>query len=321
MTSVPLNRQGITLTYQLIRPHVRRTPTIEVDGADFGLPGTSLAFKAEMLQHSGSFKVRGAFANLLTREVPAAGVVAASGGNHGAAVALAASRLNQRATIFVPTISSPAKTARIRACGAELVVTGNEYADALVASQEFAAKTGALAIHAYDQLETMLGQGTAALELEEQCPNLDTALIAVGGGGLLGGMAAWYAGRLKLVAVEPEKAPTLKRALEAGKPIDIEAGGIAADSLGARRVGELTFPLAQKYVTEVLLVPDSDIQAAQQALWDVLRLVVEPGGAAAFAAVLAGKYRSRSGEKIGIVLSGGNTTAVNFDAAVKTAAS
>lgn len=321
MTSVPLNRQGITLTYQLIRPHVRRTPAIEVDGADFGLPGTSLAFKAEMLQHSGSFKVRGAFANLLTREVPAAGVVAASGGNHGAAVALAASRLNQRATIFVPTISSPAKTARIRACGAELVVTGNEYADALVASQEFAAKTGALAIHAYDQLETMLGQGTAALELEEQCPNLDTALIAVGGGGLLGGMAAWYAGRLKLVAVEPEKAPTLKRALEAGKPIDIEAGGIAADSLGARRVGELTFPLAQKYVTEVLLVPDSDIQAAQQALWDVLRLVVEPGGAAAFAAVLAGKYRSRSGEKIGIVLSGGNTTAVNFDAAVKTAAS
>ena len=307
-----ITRDGIAQIYPLIRPHIRRTPVVEVDGADFGLPGVALTLKLELLQHTGSFKTRGAFANLLTRPAPAAGVVAASGGNHGIAVAYAAGRLAVAAAIFIPSVASEAKRERIRAYGAELVIAGDRYADSLVSSREFAARTGALAIHAYDQPETMLGQGTTALEFEEQAPGLDTVLVACGGGGLIGGMAAWYAGRVRVIGVEPEEAPTLARALEAGHPVDAPAGGIAADSLAPRRVGELMFPLAQQFVERVALVPDDAIRQAQQALWDKLRIVTEPGGAAALAALLSRRYQPRAGERVGVLVCGGNTTAVNF---------
>ncbi len=309
---ISVTRAAIERTYGLIRSRIRRTPVIEVDGADFGLKGVDLVFKLELLQHSGSFKARGAFANLLLRQVPRAGVVAASGGNHGAAVAFAAGQLGKPARIFVPRVASRAKTDRIRGYGAELVIAGERYVDALAASQEWSAQSGALEVHAYDQVETLLGQGSVGLELEEQAGRLDTLLVAVGGGGLIGGIAAWYAGELKLIGVEPELAPTLARALEAGRPVDTEAGGIAADSLAPKRVGEIMFPLAQRYVESVVLVSDDAIERAQQALWQVLRIVAEPGGAAALAALLSGRYQPQRGERVGVLLCGGNTTAVEL---------
>jgi len=312
MPEATIDRESIARTCQLIRPHVRRTPLVEVDGADFGLNGVPLAFKLELLQHAGSFKPRGAFANLLMREVPEVGVVAASGGNHGAAVAFAARKLGKPARIFVPRVASPAKIERIRGYGADLVVTGERYDEALEASNAWAAQSGALVVHAYDRVETILGQGSVGLEFEEQAPGLDTLLVAVGGGGLIGGIAAWYSGRIRLVGVEPEAAPTLTRALEAGHPVDSEAGGIAADSLAPKRVGELMFPLAQAYVDRVLLVSDEAIQAAQASLWNVLRIAAEPGGAAALAALLSGRYQPKPGERVGVLVCGGNTSAVDF---------
>jgi len=308
----PINRESIAAVEPLLRPHIRRTPIVEVAGADFGLDSVQLIFKLELLQHSGSFKARGAFTNLLTREVPLAGVVAASGGNHGVAVAYAAMKLGKRARIFVPVVASSEKIERIKACGAELVVTGERYADALAASEEWAEKSGALRVHAYDQMETLVGQGTVGLEFEEQSPQLDTLLVAVGGGGLIGGVAAWYEKRIKIIGVEPEVAPTLFCALRAGRPVDSPAGGIAADSLAPRRVGELMFPIAQKFVHEDILVPDEAIQEAQEALWRVLRIATEPGGAAAFAALLTRRYEPKRGERVGVLVCGGNTTAVNF---------
>jgi len=307
-----VDREAIARTYALIRPYIRRTPTIELDGADFGLAGVRLVLKLEFMQHSGSFKARGAFTNLLMRQVPPAGVVAASGGNHGAAVAYAAMRLGKPARIFVPTVASQAKLDRIRGYGAELVVTGERYADALAASEEWAAQSGALPVHAYEQMETLLGQGTVGLEFEEQDPALDAVLVAVGGGGLIGGIAAWYDSRTKVVGVEPELAPTLYRAMAAGEPVDAPAGGIAADSLAPRRVGSLMFPLAQSHVSQVVLVPDEAITAAQSALWKTLRVVAEPGGAAALAAVISGKYPAAPGERVGVVVCGANTTAVSL---------
>jgi threonine dehydratase len=312
MLSYSVDRQQIADTYEVIRPYLRRTPVVEVAGADFGLDAVTVVLKLELLQHTGSFKPRGAFANLLMRDVPPTGVVAASGGNHGAAVAFAALKLRKPAKIFVPNVASPAKIARIRGYGADLVVTGERYAEALAASQSWAAQSGAMAVHAYDQVETILGQGSVGLEFEEQDPALDTLLVAVGGGGLLGGIAAWYAGRIKIVGVEPEAAPTLTRALEAGHPVDAEAGGIAADSLAPKRVGELMFPLAQSYVDHVVLVPDEAIQSAQEMLWSVLRVAAEPGGAAALAALLARRYQPRPGGRVGVLVCGGNTSAVDF---------
>lgn len=299
------DRQGIERVERLIRPHVRRTPVVDPDGQG------ALVFKLELLQHSGSFKARGAFANLLTRNVPAAGVVAASGGNHGAAVAYAAQKLGKPARIYVPKVSSPAKVERIRSYGADLVIEGERYADALAAAEAWAARSGALQVHAYDQPGALLGQGSVGLEWEEQSPGLDTVLVAVGGGGLIGGIAAWYAGRVKIVGVEPRLAPTLTRALQAGRPVDAEAGGIAADSLAPRQVGKLMFPLAQKYVDRVILVEDDEIRAAQKRLWEMLRVVTEPGGAAAYAALLSGRLTPEG--RVGVLLCGGNTTAVNFD--------
>jgi threonine dehydratase len=312
-----IDRQAIERTHGTIRAYVRRTPVVSVDAADFGLePSEPIVLKLELLQHAGSFKARGAFANLLTRRVPPVGVVAASGGNHGAAVAFAARRLGHPARIFVPTVASQAKLEQIRSYGAELVVEGERYADALQASESWVRTSGALAVHAYEQPETLLGQGTLGLELETQAPDLDALLVAVGGGGLIGGIASWYEGSARpprIVGVEPERAPTLTRALEAGRVVDAEAGGIAADSLAPRRVGELAFEIAQRAVERVVLVPDAAIHAAQETLWRVLRVVAEPGGAAALSALLSGAYRPASSERVGVVVCGGNTTAVAFD--------
>jgi threonine dehydratase len=286
---------------------------ITVDGSEFGAPAGPLTLKLELLQHSGVFKARGAFSNLLTREIPAAGVVAASGGNHGAAVAYAAMRLGKPAKIFVPGISSPAKIARIREYGGDLVVGGDDYAEALAASELFAEQTGAMQVRAFDQNETIIGQGTLALEFEAQAPDIDTVLVSVGGGGLIAGIAAWYAGRIKVIGVEPLASPTLTRALEAGHPVDAEVGGLAADSLAPRRVGERVFPIAQKYVHRTVLVTDDAIAEAQKALWRALRIVAEPGGACAFSAISSGAYRPATDERVAVVIFGGNTTAVNFD--------
>jgi len=300
-----VTRAEIASVEKLIRPHVRRTPVLDPDGDG------RRVFKLELLQHSGSFKARGAFTNLLTRKVPAAGVVAASGGNHGAAVAYAAQQLGKPARIYVPTVSSPAKIERIRSYGAHLVVTGDRYADALAESEKWAADSGAMQIHAYDQEGALLGQGTLGMEFEEQA-KLDTLLVAVGGGGLIGGIAAWYAGKVRIIGVEPVLAPTLTKALEAGKPVDSPAGGIAADSLAPKQVGQLMFPLAQKYVERVVLVEDAAILASQKALWNDLRITAEAGGAAAYAALLSGAYRPEKSERVGVLVCGGNTTAVNF---------
>lgn len=302
-----LGRADIARVHGIIAPYIRRTPVLEVNGRDVGLPPFTLTFKLEFTQHAGSFKARGAFTHLLTRTVPAAGVVAASGGNHGIAVAFAAMRLGIAATIFVPTVSSAVKVARIRACGADVIIIGDRYADALEASERYVAESGALSIHAFDQIETLLGQGTLARELADQAPDADTVLVAVGGGGLIGGVAAWYAGqKTRVVGVEPSEAPTLTAALRAGAPVDAPAGGIAADSLAPRRVGGLMFPIARESVDRVLLVSDDEIVHAQNVLWEVFRLAVEPGGAAAFAALLSKRYSPADDEHVAVVLCGGN---------------
>jgi threonine dehydratase len=311
-------RDRIAEVERLIRPYIRRTPVVAIEAADFGLPPFPLHLKLELLQHSGSFKARGAFANLLLRDVPPAGVVAASGGNHGVAVAYAGRRLGIRATIFVPSITSPAKVERIRAYGAEIVVGGERYDDALAASRQRIAETGALGVHAFDQIETLLGQGTVGLEIEADAPAADTLLLAVGGGGLIGGVAAWLGGRIKIVAVEPDGAPTLNAAFAAGQPVDAPTGGIAADSLAPKRIGDLPFPIVQAHVEpEVVLVTDDEIRQAQVALWTVLRIVAEPGGAAAFAALLSRRYRPAPGERVAVLVCGGNTTAVDFSRQVQ----
>lgn len=311
--SIAVSREQIIRCEKRIRPYVRRTPVIEVDCADLGLSSHKLCLKLELFQHTGSFKASGAFTNLLTRNVPAAGVVAASGGNHGAAVAYAAMKLGVPAKIFVPTISSPAKVQRIREYGADLVVQGDHYADALAASEAWVAQSGAMPVHAFDQDETMLGQGTLGMELNEQAANIDTLLVAVGGGGLIAGIAAWYGGSIKVVGVEPFASPTLTKAFEAGHPVDAEAGGLAADSLAPRRVGARVFPIARAYVGGTVLVTDAAIRQAQKVLWHTLRLVAEPGGATAFSALTSGAYKAHTGERVGVIISGGNTTVVDFD--------
>jgi threonine dehydratase len=296
-----------------IRAYIRRTPVMELNAQDFRLGDFRLILKLESLQYAGSFKTRGAFANLCLRDIPPAGIAAASGGNHGAAVAYAAMTLRVPARIFVPRISSHAKIQRIRDCGADLVITGDCYAEALAASEDWVRESGALPIHAFDQRETLLGQATLALEFQEQAPRLNSVLASVGGGGLIAGMAAWYQNRINVIGVEPEGSPTMTKALEAGAPVDAEAGGIAADSLAPRRIGEQVFPIASRYVSSVCLVSDDDIRTAQRTLWDSLRIVAEPGGAAAFASLLSGKYKPAAGDEVGVVISGGNTVAVNFD--------
>ena len=308
-----VNPEQIARCEKVIRPYIRRTPVIDIDAADIGLDFGRLCLKLELFQHSGSFKTRGAFSNLLTRKVPAAGVVAASGGNHGAAVAYAAMVLKVPAKIFIPSVSSKAKVDRIRDYGADLVIEGDRYADALAASEAWAKQSGAMQVHAFDQQETMLGQGTIGMELAEQAPDIDTLLVSVGGGGLIAGLAAWYAGRIQVIGVEPFASPTLTEALRAGHPVDAEAGGLAADSLAPKRVGERVFPIAQKMVHDTVLVTDQAIAQAQRLLWRTLRIVAEPGGAASFSALSSGAYRPRPQERVAVIICGGNTVAVDFD--------
>ena len=320
-----ISRDEIRDTYDAIRPYIRRTPVIQVDLSELDPAGTSLptvTLKLEQLQCAGSFKARGAFANLLLRGVPPAGVVAASGGNHGVAVAYVAHRLAAPATIFVPTVSAPAKMERIRRLGAELVVTGDRYADALAAAQAFQENSGAMSVHAFDQRETLLGQGTLALELAGQAGDpavggLDTVLVPVGGGGLIGGIAAWFAGsdpKIRVIGVEPDGAPTLTRARAEGRPADAPAEGVAADALAPRRVGELVFPITQAYVEDVVLVGDDAILAAQRALWQAARIAAEPAASVGIAALLTGAYKPAPGERVAVVISGANMAPAQLDA-------
>lgn len=293
--------------------HVRRTPILPLE---LGALGThaQLTLKLELLQHSGSFKARGAFNSLLSMPVPPAGLIAASGGNHGAAVAFAAQSLGHKAEIFVPALASAAKIARIESFGATVNVVPGAYADALAAAERRMAETGALAIHAYDAPDTVAGQGTLARELDAQCTMLDTVLVAVGGGGLIGGVAAWFQNRVRVVGVEPVNCPTLQRAFTAKEPVDVEVGGIAADSLGARRIGTLPFAIAKDFVEGVVLVEDDAIRAAQNVLWRDLRIASEPGGATALAALLSGAYKPALGEKVAVILCGGNVDPASLNA-------
>lgn len=284
---------------------------MRVAGPDIGVRGADapIVIKLEQLQRSGSFKVRGAFANVLTRDVPQAGVAAASGGNHGVAVAYAAARLNVPARIFVPTISDAEKVDRIRRLGADLVIEGERYSDALEVAEAFVARSGALAIHAFDQYETIAGQGTLAIELADQAPDVTTVLVPVGGGGLIAGIAAYFEDSVRVVGVEPVGAPTLTRAMACGAPVDAPTGSIAADALAPRRVGDLTFELATAFVDDVVLVDDEAIVDAQRALWEQLRVVAEPAAAVGIAALRVGAYRPDPTERVAVIITGANTVA------------
>jgi threonine dehydratase len=304
-----ISRADIERTATRIAPHIRRTPVIEVKVSGIA---RSVGLKLEQLQHTASFKARGAFANLAGRKIPEIGIAAASGGNHGAAAAFAAQKFGIPARIFVPLLASPAKVERIRSYGAAIDQDGPTYYEALAKCMAYVAETGALNVHAYDEEPTLLGQGTVGLEIEEQLPDLDTLLVAVGGGGLIGGIAAWFHGRIKIIAVEPETCNALHAAMAAGHLVKVMPSGIAADSLGASLAGQLMFPIAQKHVDSVALVSDADIRNAQRYLWETLRLVTEPGGAAAFAALLAGSYKPAERERVGVLVCGANTEPETF---------
>lgn len=299
---LPSLRNEIAAAARRISPYVRRTPVVAVD-----IAGAPVLLKLELLQHAGSFKPRGAFNRLLSGPVPEAGVIAASGGNHGAAVAYVARALSVPAEIFVPESTPETKTARIARYGARVVRTGTAYAEALAASRERQHTTGALEVHAYDDPFVVAGQGTLGRELEGQAPDLTHVLVATGGGGLIGGVLGWYAGSAAVISVEPETCPTLHAALAAGKPLPVPVSGLASDSLGARQVGDLMFPLAQAWCGGALLVPDEAIRAAQRWLWEQVRLVAEPGGAVALAAVLSGAFQAPGGARVGVVVCGANT--------------
>lgn len=301
-----ISPDDIRAAHARLVPHIRRTPILDLAAGAFGL-SRPLQVKCEFMQHAGSFKPRGAFNNLLSRTVPAAGIAAASGGNHGIAVAHASRALGHEARIFVPVISSPAKIDAIRARGADLVIGGERYADALAACEHYVAQTGALSVHAFDAWETIAGQGTLGLEWEDQAGGeLDTVLVATGGGGLISGIAAWFAGRVKVASVEPEGSQCLKAALEAGGPVDVGVESIAADSLGARNCGQRVYEVASRYVAQALTVPDSAIVEAQKRAWADLRVALEPGGATALAALVGGAYRPAPGERVGVLLCGAN---------------
>lgn len=283
--------------------HVLRTPTVSVQGFGLGFP---VDMKLEHMQHTGTFKARGAFNTLLSGNVPEAGLVAASGGNHGAAVAYAAHQLGHKARIYVPEMAGPAKVALIRDAGADLVVVSGEYSDALNQALAYEAETGAMQIHAYDAPATVAGQGTCALEWEEQGLEADTVLIAVGGGGLIGGAMAWFDGRRRVIAVEPETSCALHAALDAGEPVDVSVSGAAANALGAKRVGQICFDLAVSTGADSVVVPDEAIIKAQRALWRETRQLVEPAGAAALAALMSGAYVPEPGEKVAVLVCGAN---------------
>ncbi len=299
------SRDDIEAAWRRIEPHVRVTPTVHLNRGAFDLDG-DVYLKFELMQVTGSFKPRGAFNRILSNTVPASGVIAASGGNHGLATAYAARRLRHRAEIFVPTICSPIKQQRLRDYGAELRVTGANYDEALRASMKRAEETGALVVHAYNQPETVAGQGTCGREFDFQVPALDTVLVAVGGGGFIGGIAAWFGGKSRVIAVEPEQCCCLWQAFQNGRPIDTPVGGIAADSLGGSRVGDLAWEVCRQFVDRVVLVDDDAIRSAQRRLWAELRVIAEPGGATALAALLSGAYRPSASERVGVLVCGAN---------------
>lgn len=301
-----VGREEIAAAARKIAPWVRRTPILALEADELGTAHPPIVLKLEQLQHAGSFKARGAHNLLLTVDVPAAGVVAASGGNFGLAIAHAAGRLGHHAAIFVPTVASPAKVDRLRAFGAEVVVGGAFYADAYEASLERARETGALLAHAYDQPEIVAGAGTCAVELQDQAPETTTVVVAVGGGGLIGGIAGWLQDATRVVAAESNGTPTLRAALDAGEPVDVDLSGIAADSLGARRIGDLGFAAATRWVDEAVLVSDDAIVDTQRRLWEHARVAAEPGGATALAAVISGAYDPAPEERLAVIVCGAN---------------
>lgn len=316
MTDRPVPRPMIEAAAQRIAGHARVTPVMRLGAGTFGSQA-DISLKLECLQHAGSFKTRGAFNNLLSLAVPAAGVAAASGGNHGAAVAYAARAQGVKATIFVPEISPAAKIEAIRRFGAEVVIGGAQYDDAQAACDRYVAETGALKIHPFAARETIAGQGTLGHEWQGQEPDLDTVLVAVGGGGLISGIAAWFAGtKVKVVGVEPEGSRALQAALEAKGPIEVKVASVAADSLGARNVGPLVYEVCKDAVDHVVLVPDTAITQAQVTLWRDFRLAVEPGGAAALGALLCGAYTPVAGERLGVLVCGANIDLVKLAALV-----
>jgi len=303
-----IGRDEIEAAASRIAPHVRRTPLWALSSRELDLPGPPFEvwLKLEQLQVSGSFKARGMFNRLLANALPAAGVIAASGGNAGIATATAARDLGVRAEIFVPTLISPAKRARLEGLGAHVVVGGAAYADALAACRQRQCASGALMTHAYDQAEVLAGAGTLAREIEQQAGVPDALLVSVGGGGLVGGIAAWFAGRTRVVALEPERAPTLHAALAAGAPVDVDVSGIAADALGARRIGALAWEVAQRHPLQSIVLRDEDIVDAQRWLWQSLKLAVEPAAALPLAALRSGAWRAGAGQRICLVLCGAN---------------
>jgi threonine dehydratase len=301
-----LNRSAIAAAAVRLERYVRHTPILRLTGRELGL-GHPVTLKLEYLQHTGSFKPRGAFNRLLSADIPTSGVIAASGGNHGAAVAYAAQALGAKAEIFVPALTPAMKVARTAGYGARVVQTGATYAEALAASRDRQAETGALEVHAYDHLDVLAGQGTVGREFEQDAPELTHVLVATGGGGFVGGIAAWYAGSAQVISVEPEGCPALHDALRAGRPIEAPVGGLAADSLGARQVGGLMFPIAQAFIGNAVLVPDDAIAAAQRLMWDRLRLIAEPGGATALAALLCSAFKPPDGAQVGVLVCGANT--------------
>jgi threonine dehydratase len=305
----PITRAAIEATAQKIAPYIRQTPVMDVMLSSVTTPVT---LKLELFQHTGSFKARGAFSTVIGRDLPKAGLAAASGGNHGAAAAYAAHVAGVPAHIFVPAISAPAKVARIKGYGAVIDQDGATYYDALEKCNRFIAETGALSVHAYDAVPTLLGQGTLGREIQGQLPDIDTLLVAVGGGGLIGGIAGWYRGDVRIVGVEPETCNTLHASLKAGERVTVKPSGVAADSLGASFAGELMFPLAQEFIESVALVDDEEIRMAQRWLWDHARIITEPGGATAFAALLSGAYRPQKDERVCVILCGSNTDPETF---------
>jgi threonine dehydratase len=300
-----VGRAEVEAARERIRPHVRRTPVLELGPGAFDLP-CRITLKLELVQHTGSFKPRGAFSKILSSDVPGSGVIAASGGNFGLAVAFAAHTLGHRAEIFVPSNSPRVKADRINALGADVTVVEGWYDEALDASGVRAKETGALVMHAYDQPEVVAGQGTLAAELEEQVPDADTVLVAIGGGGLIGGVAGWYEGRTRVVGVEPETSKSMTAALAAGEPVDVEYGGYAADSLGTKRAGKIAFAIVSKHVERVALVSGEAIRDAQRRLWHDVRIFAEPGGAAALAALLSKAYVPEPEEHVIALVCGAN---------------
>jgi threonine dehydratase len=305
-----VNRAAIEACHSRFREgyshFIRQTPLWKLPGKALGVDCREVWLKLEHMQSSGSFKARGMLNRLLSHTIPAGGVIVASGGNAGIATAAAARELGVRCEVFVPTISSPAKQARLRELGAELVVTGAAYADALEACLARQKETGALLTHAYDQPEVIAGAGTVAKEIEEQGGGLPAALlVSVGGGGLIAGIAAWCEGRTRVVALEPELAPTLHRAREAGEPVDVQVSGIAADALGAKRIGALGWEIAQRHVAQSLLVSDAAIRNAQLTLWKEFKLAVEPAAALGLAALQEKTFVLGDGP-VGLLLCGAN---------------